>query len=182
MLVALDANDLLTLDLRYATPDNVTGRPIYTRPIALLLQDASQRLLAAAARARALGLRLRVFDAFRPVEAQWALWHAIEDKNFVGDPRGGAVHPRGAAVDLTLEDAGSGQPLEMGTGFDSMTARSAHASTDIPADALRNRALLLGVMTAAGWEHHPLEWWHYQLAGAHRFPAFCASAVPGGPM
>ncbi len=182
MLVTLEGGDLLTLDLRYATPDNLTGRPLYTRAVALLLPQAAARLRAASARARAIGLRLRVFDAFRPVEAQWALWRAIEDKRFVADPRLGGVHPRGAAVDLTLEDAISGEPLDMGTEFDDVTERSAHASPEASAEATRNRAVLLGLMTAAGWDHHGLEWWHYQLFDSQRSPALRASAVPGGPM
>ena len=128
-----------------------------------------------------LGLRIKLFDAFRPLEAQWLLWHAVTDKRFVSDPRGGGVHPRGAAVDLTLVDA-AGAELPMGAGFDEVAARSAHGVLGIPAEAQRNRALLLGLMTAAGWDHYQLEWWHYQLPDARAYPPLSASAVPGGPM
>src|SRR5690242_1657728 len=111
MLVPLRRQDGFVLDLRYATPDNITGRPIYARPAALLLPASYAHLLRAAALARALGLRIRVFDAFRPIEAQWVLWNAFADKRFVSDPRQGGVHPRGAAVDVTLDDAASGERL-----------------------------------------------------------------------
>ena len=181
MLITLTEADGLAFDIRYATPDNLTGRPIYSRPIAMLLPDARIRLLHAAALAAQLGLRLKIYDAFRPIEAQWALWNAVTDKRFVADPRAGGVHPRGAAVDLTLVDA-SGQELPMGAGFDEIAARSAHGTLDIPPDAQRNRALLMGLMTAAGWDHYRLEWWHYQLFDARRHPPLTATAVPGGPM
>ncbi|MCW3474633.1 D-alanyl-D-alanine dipeptidase [Limobrevibacterium gyesilva] len=181
MLVTLTAADGLLFDIRYATSDNLTGRPIYTRPVAMLLPEARDRLRHAGRLAAQLGLRLKVYDAFRPIEAQWALWHAVTDKRFVADPRAGGVHPRGAAVDLTLVDS-NGDELPMGAGFDEIAARSAHGVADIPADAQRNRALLLGLMTAAGWDHYRLEWWHYQLHTARNHPPLNATAVPGGPM
>jgi D-alanyl-D-alanine dipeptidase len=181
MLVTLSKADGLDFDLRYATAENLAGRAIYARPVAMLLAEARTRLLEAAGIAARLGLRFRIFDAYRPIEAQWALWHAVTDKRFVSDPRGGGVHPRGAAVDLTLIDA-DGAELPMGAGFDEVAARSAHGFLDISAEAQRNRAILLGIMTAAGWDHYRLEWWHYQLFDARRHPPLAAAAVPGGPM
>jgi D-alanyl-D-alanine dipeptidase len=181
MLLPLTEADGLRFDIRYATPDNLAGRPIYRRPAALLVAEAREKLLRARDLAAALGFGLLVFDAFRPIEAQWALWHAVEDKRFVSDPRRGGVHPRGVAVDLTLVD-GDGRPLEMGTGFDAITPLSAHGSLEVPAEAQRNRALLLGLMTAAGWDCYLLEWWHYQLFQPRRYPSLSASAVPDGPI
>jgi D-alanyl-D-alanine dipeptidase len=182
MLQPLTEADGLILDIRYATPDNLTGRPIYSRPVALLLPEGRTRLLAVRDQAAILGLRIKVFDAFRPIEAQWALWHAVVDKRFVSDPRLGGVHPRGAAVDLTLCDAATGAELPMGTGFDATEAASAHGSPDVPVADQRNRALLLGLMVAAGWEPYLLEWWHYQLPDPRRYPPLTASAAAGGPM
>ena len=54
----------------------------------------------AVALARGLGLRFRIFDAFRPTEAQWVLWRAFPDPTFLADPRRGSPHSRGVAVDL----------------------------------------------------------------------------------
>jgi zinc D-Ala-D-Ala dipeptidase len=182
MLVPIREEDGFVLDLRYATRENLTGRQLYTRPVALLLPQAYSLLMRAGARARALGLSLRIFDAFRPIEAQWVLWNAVADKRFVADPRQGGLHPRGAAVDLTLDDAATGESLPMGTGFDAITDLSAHGSMDVPAEAQRHRALLLGLMTAASWDNYSLEWWHYQLFDAKRHPPLHAGAVAGGPM
>ena len=52
-----------------------------------------------------LGYRLKIFDAYRPVEGQWALWNASPDPEFVADPSKGGPHNRGVALDLTLIDA-----------------------------------------------------------------------------
>jgi len=182
MLVPIRADDGFVLDIRYATGDNLTGKPIYLRPVALLLPRAAALLFAAREHAAALGLAIKVFDAFRPIEAQWALWNALPDARYVSDPRHGGVHPRGAAVDLTLLDAASCEELDMGTGFDAGIEASAHASLAVSATALHNRAVLLGLMTACGWDCYGPEWWHYQLPDAAAYPALSASAVPDGPM
>ena len=166
------------LDLRYATADNVTGAPIYANAAAYLHPIAAELLQRAIELARPLGYRFKIFDAFRPPEAQWALWNAYPSAEFVADPRRGGPHSRGAAVDLTLID-GQGRELEMGTGFDAFTAQAHHARTDITLEAQRNRALLLGIMTAAGWDFFKNEWWHYQLFNARqRLPVFSDSVLP----
>ncbi|MFV3074750.1 D-alanyl-D-alanine dipeptidase [Niveispirillum fermenti] len=157
------------LDLRYATADNLTGRPIFARPLCLLHPAAAAALSRAIGLAAAQGLRLRVFDGYRPPAAQWALWNALPDPTFIADPRIGSSHGRGVAVDLTLA-APDGVPLEMGTGFDDMRPIAFHADTRIPVAAQRNRALLLGIMAAAGWQHYMNEWWHYQLPDAATYP------------
>jgi D-alanyl-D-alanine dipeptidase len=59
----------------------------------------------------------------------------------------------------------------MGTAFDEMTEQSFHGVTTIAPTALRNRSVLLGLMTLAGWTHHPFEWWHYNLPNPTRYPS-----------
>lgn len=165
------------LAIAYATADNFTGRPVYARPGCYLHPEAAERLERAAALARPLGLVLRIFDAFRPSEAQWRLWQARPDPEFLADPRRGSPHSRGVAVDLTLLDA-DGAPLDMGTGFDAFTPLSHHGSTEVSPAAQRNRLLLLGLMSAAGWDFYGREWWHYQLFEPRRYPLLCDSVLP----
>ena len=182
MLVPVTAADDIVLDLRYASADNLTGRPIYRRPIALLHPSAHALLLAAARRFSAIGLRVKLFDAFRPLEAQQALWGVLPNPRFVANPAdGSSLHTRGVAVDVTLVDE-AGVDLPMGSGFDAMTPLSAHDALDLPGEAIRNRALLLGGMAAVGWQHIASEWWHYQLAGCEHLPQLGADDVPDGPM
>jgi zinc D-Ala-D-Ala dipeptidase len=169
------------ISLAYATPDNFTGKPVYRRAACYLHDESAEHLARAIVLAAQLGLRLRIFDAFRPSEAQWVLWNHTPDPTFLADPRRGSPHSRGAAVDLTLIDE-AGRDLEMGTGFDAFTPLSHHGALDIPADAQRNRAILLGLMTSAGWDFYRNEWWHYQLFDAKRLPVLGDDAVPGGMM
>ena len=157
----------LDVALAYATADNFTGKPVYRAEAGCWLHADAARLLArAVALARPLGLRLRVLDAFRPAEAQWVLWTHTPDPGFLADPRRGSPHSMGVAVDLDLIDMSSGRPLDMGTAFDEFTPRSHHGNQDMSAEAQRNRHLLMGMMTTAGWDFYRNEWWHYQMFNA----------------
>ncbi len=165
------------LDLIYGSSKNFTGRPVYTRPACYLHPEAEILLRQAISLAAAQGLRLRIFDAFRPSEAQWVLWNHTPDPEFLTDPRRGSPHSRAAAVDLALVD-GSGQDLEMGTAFDAFSPRSHHGNLDMSPQAQKNRHLLLGLMTTAGWDFYRCEWWHYQLFDSRRLPILSDSVLP----
>lgn len=165
------------LQLAYATSDNFTGAPVYARAGCYLQGEAAALLRKSIALAKVQGYRFRIFDAFRPAEAQWALWHHTPDPTFLADPRRGSPHSRGVAVDLTLLD-GAGQALDMGTEFDAFTPLSHHGNPDISAEAQKNRAILLGIMTAAGWDCYLKEWWHYQLFQPRSFPLLSDSVLP----
>ncbi|WP_373088007.1 D-alanyl-D-alanine dipeptidase [Sneathiella sp.] len=164
------------LELRYATADNFTGAPVYRRSACFLNLEAAEKMQKAIDLAAPLGLRFRLYDGFRPSEAVQALWDHTPNPDFLSPPSSGSPHSRGAAIDLTLID-GAGQRLEMGTEFDAMTALSHHGTTDIPAEAQKNRAILLGLMTAAGWDCYMNEWWHYQLFKPRRYPTLSDRAA-----
>ncbi len=166
------------ISIAYATADNFTGKPVYARPGCYLNADAATHMERAIELARQLGYRFKIFDAFRPAEAQWVLWHHTPDPEFLADPRRGSPHSMGAAVDLTLIDA-QGRELDMGTGFDAFTPLSHHGALGISANAQRNRAILLGVMTSAGWDFYRNEWWHYQLFSPRgRYPVLSDTVLP----
>ncbi len=171
----------IELDLAYGTEKNFTGRAVYGRAACYLHGEAEKNLSRAIELARALGLRFRIFDAFRPAEAQRILWDHTPDPDFLADPRRGSPHSRGVAVDLTLVDE-AGRALEMGTDFDAFTPLSHHGRTDISPTAQRNRALLLGLMTAAGWDFYAMEWWHYQLFKSREYPLLGDSVLAQGMM
>lgn len=167
--IAPDTGYDVDLDIRYATADNLSGSPLYQRPLCLLAPAAAAALARAIDLAAIQGLRLRLFDGYRPPAAQWQLWRALPDPVFIADPRLGSNHSRGVALDLTLADA-DGAPLDLGTDFDDMSPRAFHASPLVSPVAQRNRFLLLGIMASAGWSHYASEWWHYQLPDAQTYP------------
>ncbi|MHA1598031.1 MAG: D-alanyl-D-alanine dipeptidase [Alphaproteobacteria bacterium] len=165
------------LSIAYATGGNFTGAPVYARPGCYLHADAEALLCRATDLAAKQGWRFRIFDAFRPSEAQWKLWDHTPDPVFLADPEKGSPHSRGVAIDLTLIDIESGKPLDMGTPFDNFTDAAHHGNTDIPETAQQNRYRLLGLMTAAGWDCYLKEWWHYQMFGPRDYPVLGDDAL-----
>ncbi len=174
-------NHGVDIEIAYATPNNFTGNPIYQRTACYLHSDAEILLRVAIQLANKPSLRLKIFDAFRPAEAQWVLWNHTPDPNFLADPRYGSPHSRGAAIDLTLID-GSGRELEMGTEFDAFTPLSHHGNQEVSVVAQKNRMLLMGLMTTAGWDFYRNEWWHFQMFNSLRYPALSDSVLPNGLM
>lgn len=169
-LIEIDAQALhLEIDLIYASDDNLTGQKIYQDPRCLLHRDAEIRLRQASRLARQAGLTLRVLDAYRPPYAQYLLWAALPNAEYVRDPALGSHHSRGVAVDLTLVDQ-AGDALDMGTGFDDMREKSHQFHADLPPQVQRNRLLLLGIMLASGFTYIDSEWWHYELPDAQTYP------------
>ena len=65
----------------------------------------------------------------------------------------------------------------MGTDFDAFTPLSHHGAMDISATAQRNRHLLMGIMTTAGWDFYRNEWWHYQLFDSRDYPLLSDSVL-----
>lgn len=170
------------MDIRYAGYENFLGRPAdgYRAPFGILTREAAEALREAADQFRRQGLRIRVFDAYRPQRAvddfvRWALDGSASDRQAVQFPDFGdkrqllaegyiarvSGHCRGSAVDLTLEDESG--PLDMGTCFDYFGVRAWHSYRDAAELQKANRGLLRRVMTAAGFDDYEREWWHYRL-------------------
>ncbi len=168
-------------DLAYATERNFTSLPVYANAICYLHREAAEMLATAIKLASAQDLRLKLFDALRPGEAQWVLWNHTPDPDFLADPRRGSPHSRGVAIDLTLIDQ-KGRELDMGTEFDAFTPLSHHGNIEVNPSAQHNRLLLLGLMTAAGWDFYRNEWWHYQLFNSRDYPLISDGDLPGPMM
>lgn|SRR5690625_1603738 len=157
------------IDLVYASAQNIAGRPVYTQAQCALHRDAAAALKRASEYAQMSGLRLKIFDAYRPQAAQDIFWSVLDDPRYVSDPNQGSNHTRGIAVDLTLINQ-QGQALDMGTGFDDMRDASHHLYPYHSPQVQRNRFLLLGIMKKAGFQPIATEWWHYELPDNYRYP------------
>ena len=164
-----EASHNILLDLRYATPNNITGARIYHDDRCFIHTDASEKLKRSVALASDQGLKIKVFDAYRPRAVQEALWAHYPNPDYIMPPDKGSTHTRGIAVDLTLVDA-SGQELDMGTGFDDLSPKAHHGASSISPRVAANRYLLLGIMISAGWDFFKNEWWHYNLFKPQEYP------------
>ena len=150
------------IDLRYATNNNFTGKPVYKASHCYLHNVAARALQQTIKLAAGMGYQVKIFDAYRPTEAQFKLWEHTPDPSFLANPHTGSPHSRGVAIDLTLIDK-QGKELDMGTEFDAFKPKSYHSNLEVSAEAQKNRHILLGLMTASGWDWYENEWWHYQL-------------------
>lgn len=170
--VAGDIPDAV-LDLRYATERNLAGRALYPAGArCLLLRPVAERLAGAAARLRAHGLRLRLYDCYRPLSVQRELWRIHPTPGLVADPAKGSHHNRAAAVDVGLADA-RGDAVPLPTDFDAFGPRAragAGAVEGVGKDARRNRDLLRAAMQAEGFRVNRLEWWHFDAPEARGAP------------
>lgn len=164
-----EASHNILLDLRYATKNNVTGAPIFQENRCFLHAEANVLLKRSISLAKDQGLRIKIFDAYRPRSVQEALWAHSPDPNYVTPPEKGSPHSRGVAIDLTLVDD-KGQELDMGTEFDDFSPKAHHGSSQISPEVAANRYLLLGIMMSSGWDFFVNEWWHYQVFKARDYP------------
>src|SRR5437879_13619088 len=97
----------IVIDLRYATEHNVTGHPLYPRGMrALILPSVAQQLAGAQNYLKQFRYRLKIWDAYRPKEAQELLWKYAQKDQYVANPeRGfGSMHSYGVSVGATLVD------------------------------------------------------------------------------
>jgi D-alanyl-D-alanine dipeptidase len=158
------------VELRYATDDNFMKKAVYP-PAAkcLLLERAVKGLVKAAAALRQRGYRLRLYDCYRPSHVQYELWKAKPVVGYVADPKTGSHHSRGGSVDLTLA-ALDGGPVEMPSGYDEFGRAAHQAFAGGTKGARAHRDELRAAMEAAGFVRNAMEWWHFDLPGAVRFP------------
>lgn len=162
----------IRLDIRYATTNNFLGSVFYAQPRAVLQRPAAQALVRVHRALREKGYGLLIHDAYRPWFVTKVFWDATPDamKMFVADPSQGSRHNRGAAVDLTLYDVKTGQPVEMVGTYDETSDRS---YPDYPGGTSLqrwHRELLRDAMEAEGFSVYPIEWWHYDYADWRKYP------------
>jgi D-alanyl-D-alanine dipeptidase len=153
----------IQVELRYATPDNITGHALYppdtpalVRPTTAARLERAQRYL----QARHYGLK--IWDAYRPVAAQLALWRHTHNGSFVADPVAGhgSLHTWGVAVDATLVDA-KGNEVTMPTKFDEFTPAAKLHYRGIDPSVKFHLKLLQRAMREGGFYGMRTEWWHF---------------------
>ena len=171
------------LDVRYYTTYNFVGDRIdgYEQPVVLMTKEAAAALQHVNRDIRAQGLRLVIYDAYRP---QRAVDHFVRWAEDVSDTRMKAIfypevdkadlfergfiakrsgHSRGSTVDLTLLDENSGMLLDMGGPFDFFGELSHPDFAGVTTELHANRMLLRDAMVTHGFRPLSTEWWHFTL-------------------
>lgn len=149
------------IDLKYASEENFMGRKIYPVPLCAMQRNTALKLIKANKELLLKGLRIKIWDAYRPFSVQKLMWNVMPLHNFVADPnKGGSIHNCGFAVDVTLVDM-EGRELEMPSGFDDFSERASRLSSTMTEAARRNLAILTDTMIRNGFKTIDSEWWHY---------------------
>lgn len=174
----------LQVDLRYSGTHNFTGVVVdgYRAPRLIMSQACAESLVPVQEELLALGLSLKIFDAYRPQEAvnHFARWaadlnetatkpqyypHVDKDRLFedgyIAERSG---HSRGSSVDLTIVNASfPHQELDMGTPFDFFDPISGEETNGLTPQQKANRLLLRSLMVKNGFKPYKHEWWHFTL-------------------
>jgi CubicO group peptidase (beta-lactamase class C family)/D-alanyl-D-alanine dipeptidase len=162
----------IKLDVRYATTNNFLGSVFYSEPRAFLQRPAAEAAARAHRRLMEKGYGLLVHDAYRPWYVTKVFWDATpqDKKIFVADPSQGSRHNRGAAVDLTLYDLKTGQPVEMVGTYDETTDRSYPNYPGGTSLQRWHREVLRDAMESEGFTVYEAEWWHFDYKDWREYP------------
>jgi serine beta-lactamase-like protein LACTB len=160
-LTGLDST--IKLDIRYAGKKNFLETPFYTTAKAYMQKPAAEALARVQKNLAKQGYGLLIYDAYRPWHVTKMFWDATPDKfkNFVADPKKGSRHNRGCAVDLTLYDLKTGQPVEMVSGYDEFSDRAYADYLGGTSLQRWHRGLLRKAMEDEGFTVYSDEWWHF---------------------
>ena len=150
------------VELKYATDDNFMGQKIYDFNEAYLRRGTALRLAKAQQLLSARGYSLKIWDAWRPLSAQFKMWEVYPVSGYVANPTNGGSsrHNRGSAVDVTLVTA-DGKDLPMPTEFDEFAAEPNRDYDKYAPGAAANARLMEDAMVAAGFQPYSGEWWHF---------------------
>ncbi|MFT5144940.1 MAG: D-alanyl-D-alanine dipeptidase, partial [Thalassolituus oleivorans] len=159
-------------DIRYASTNNFMQSVFYTEPHAFLQRPAAQAVARVHLALAEYGYGLLIHDAYRPWFVTKMFWDATpqDKKEFVANPANGSRHNRGAAVDLTLYDLKTGEPIAMPGGYDEFSERSYSDYVGGTSRQRWHRELLRSLMEAEGFDVYQQEWWHFDHRDWRRYP------------
>jgi zinc D-Ala-D-Ala dipeptidase len=167
------------INLRYATPNNFTGVPLYPADARCLAHESMAPGLAAAANSLGQGEVFVFWDCYRPHDVQVRMFQFVPDPDWVARPGPySRSHEAGRSVDVTIASAqercappqqlGGLCLVDMGTDFDEFSTRAyAFATEGVSANEQANRARLRQVMGAGALTPDSGEWWHFDGPDAH---------------
>lgn len=164
----------IVVELMYGGEENFVGKVLYPPgelSSAYLLPHFVRKLARAQEilkREKGKCYSLIIYDAARPLSVQKRMFEAVRGTPYTAyvssGKNGGGRHTYGAAVDLSIVDTCTGEPLDMGSPVD-FFGEEAHLSATpelIGREAYRNRQYLISLMARVGLRPIRKEWWHFQ--------------------
>jgi D-alanyl-D-alanine dipeptidase len=149
--------------------DTFMGRAIYEKPRFLLRPAVAEAIVRINQSLRAQNLRLKLYDAYRPLSISQILYRKLPNTPYLAAPNRGSRHNRGAAVDCTITDM-DGRELEMQSIYLTMGEAARRDYLHASPTAVANREFLTSVMAGEGFTTIPSEWWHYDAPNWEKYP------------
>jgi D-alanyl-D-alanine dipeptidase len=162
----------IRIEMRYAGTRNCVGAALYPPGFPCLIRpEIAQRLHWVQQLLRERGYGLKVWDAYRPEEAQRSIWRRFARHGYVADPNDGrgSLHTWGLAVDVTIVDL-KGKEIPMPSEFDDFTPAASAFYRGTDATIRADLQLLRAVMRASGFIGLSTEWWHFAARDWQEFP------------
>ncbi|MDT8719612.1 M15 family metallopeptidase [Clostridium sp. 19966] len=157
-----DIDDGFIIDLRYAKENNFTRKKIYPAEVCVLQEETALKLSRANRDFKELGLKIKVWDAYRPIYVQRIFWDMVRDDRFVANPNKNASrHNRGTAVDITLVKE-NGEELRMPSEFDDFSEKAYRNYKFMSSEERDNLNLMTEIMLSNGFLIIDTEWWHFE--------------------
>ena len=148
------------VDLKYATIDNFTGQIIYDFTNAIARSQTAKKLAVASSIVKKADLRLKIWDAYRPVAAQKQLFEVYPDPQWVLPPDPNSSHQKGVTFDVTLcEPDGTNIPMQ--SEFDEFGPKAKRNYSRKPYQE-HNYQILNQAMLESGFVGYIDEWWDYR--------------------
>jgi zinc D-Ala-D-Ala dipeptidase len=169
-LIKLDPT--IKLDIHYASGNNFLGVPVYREARAFLERPAAEAVVRAHRKLHEQGYGLLIFDGYRPWYVTKIFWDATRppEHPYLADPAQGSRHNRGCAVDLTIYDLKTRQPLSMPSTYDDFSERAQPNYAGGTAEERAHRELLRKTMEAEGFTVYDTEWWHFDYKDWRKYP------------
>lgn len=171
--VKLEESSQVKILLKYATADNFMKENLYGEfNTCYLHKEAFVKFQKAVELLKEsnTGRRFVLFDCLRPRSIQYKLWEKVKGTSkepYVANPETGSIHNFGFALDLSILE-NDGKELDMGTSFDDFSKLSEPVlekeflkKGKLSSTQIANREFLRNILTQAGFEQRPNEWWHF---------------------
>jgi beta-N-acetylhexosaminidase/D-alanyl-D-alanine dipeptidase len=114
----------IPLDIRYATPNNFTHKPVYDEARCFLQRPAAEALVKVQEELQQQGLSLKMYDCYRPLSVQKKFWALVSGSDRGGPQWAGAedavalrrFHGAGAPGFHETDPRGAEKPRTAGEG------------------------------------------------------------------
>lgn len=161
-----DYTEDIMIDMRYGGTNNSTATRIYKFDKAYLRYGTVKKLIEAQKKLSESGLRLVIWDAFRPLEAQISLYYT-QPECMISPAAGRYVRYNNADAVSVAAVKADGTPIELPSDF--FGENRSRSYTGASAEAKSNAALIDRAMTDAGMVAYLDDEW-YSYADSNEYP------------